>query len=156
MLPFLAIGTGTALYMLWALMAYPLHIFVRGNSIVYINDGTNNTAVAVLYVIATCGSLFFSKVRDMVIFGAANLAILLVVMAVEAVCVHFGMVRVYGGGKRDHPRLLLEESDDEAVPVWGSGMVVKEISIVSSWPFDSDESPLRLPGLAGGRMPACL
>lgn len=83
MLPFLAIGTGTALYMLWALMAYPLHIFVRGNSIVYINDGTNNTAVAVLYVIATCGSLFFSKVRDMVIFGAANLAILLVVMGVK-------------------------------------------------------------------------
>jgi membrane-bound metal-dependent hydrolase YbcI (DUF457 family) len=39
--------------------------------------------VAVLYVIATCGSLFFSKVRDMVIFGAANLAILLVVMAVK-------------------------------------------------------------------------
>jgi hypothetical protein len=36
MLPFLAIGTGTTLYMLWALIAYPLHIFVRGNSIVYI------------------------------------------------------------------------------------------------------------------------
>ena len=83
MLPFLAIGSGTTLYMLWALIAYPLHIFVRGNSIVYINDGTNNTVLAVLYVIATCGSLFFSKVRDMVIFGAANLAILLVVMAVK-------------------------------------------------------------------------
>lgn len=83
MAPFLIIGTGTALYMLWALIAYPLHIFVRGNSIVYINDGTNNTVLAVLYVIATCGSLFFSKVRDMVIFGAANLAILLVVLAVK-------------------------------------------------------------------------
>jgi hypothetical protein len=83
MLPFLAIGTGTTLYMLWALVAYPLHIFVRGNSIVYINDGTNNTALAVLYVIATCGSLFFSKIRDMVVFGAVNLAILLVVMAVK-------------------------------------------------------------------------
>jgi len=83
MLPFLAIGTGTTLYMLWALIAYPLHIFVKANSIVYINDGTNNTALAVLYVIATCGSLFFSKVRDMVIFGAANLVILLAVMAVK-------------------------------------------------------------------------
>lgn len=83
MFPFLLIGTGTTLYMLWALIAYPLHIFVRGNSIVYINDGTNNTALAMLYVIATCGSLFFSKVMDMVIFGAANLAILLVVMAVK-------------------------------------------------------------------------
>lgn len=83
MLPFLAIGTGTALYMLWALIAYPLQIFVRENSIVYINDGTNNTALAVLYVIATCGSLLFSKIRDMVIFGVANLAILLVVMGVK-------------------------------------------------------------------------
>jgi len=35
----------------------------------------------VLYVIATCGSLFFSEIRMMVIFGAANLLILLAVMA---------------------------------------------------------------------------
>ena len=83
MIPFVVIGTLTTLYMLWALIAYPLHIFVKENSIVYINDGTNNTALAVLYVIATCGSLFFSKVRDMVIFGAANLVILLTVMAVK-------------------------------------------------------------------------
>jgi hypothetical protein len=83
MLPFLAVGTGTTLYMLWALIAYPLQISVRGNSIVYINQGTNNTSLAVLYVIATCGSLFFSKVKDMVIFGAANLVILLAVMAVK-------------------------------------------------------------------------
>lgn len=83
MLPFLAVGTGTTLYMLWALIAYPLDIFVKSHSIVYINEGTNNTALAMLYVISTCGSLFFSKVRDMVVFGAANLAILLVVMAVK-------------------------------------------------------------------------
>jgi hypothetical protein len=81
MLPFLAVGTGTALYILWALTAFPLQLYIRQNSIVYINQATNNTAVAVLYVIATCGSLFFSKVRAMVIFGAANMAILLAVMA---------------------------------------------------------------------------
>ncbi|MGA2213657.1 MAG: DUF6629 family protein [Bryobacteraceae bacterium] len=80
MLPFLVIGGGTALYILWALMAYTLEVYVNGHSIVYINQATNNTAVAVLYVIATCGSLFFSKIRMMVIFGAANLLILLVVM----------------------------------------------------------------------------
>ena len=83
MLPFLVIGTLTTLYILWALIAYPLQIYVRGNSIVYINAGTNNTAVAVLYVVATCGSLLFSKVKDMVIFGIANLAILLAVMEVK-------------------------------------------------------------------------
>jgi uncharacterized protein DUF6629 len=81
MRPFLALGAGTTLYIWWALIAYPLEVYIRGNSIVYINQATNNTAVAVLYVIATCGSLFFSKIRSMVIFGAANLAILLIVMA---------------------------------------------------------------------------
>src|ERR1019366_4591221 len=58
-------------------------VYVERNSIVYINQGTNKTVLALLYVIATCGSLFFSKVRAMVIFGAANLAILLVVMGVK-------------------------------------------------------------------------
>jgi hypothetical protein len=83
MLPFLVLGAGTTLYVLWALTAYPLELYVRGNSIVYINRATNNTAIAVLYVIATCGSLFFSKVRMMIIFGAANLTILLIVMEVK-------------------------------------------------------------------------
>ena len=83
MLPFLILGGGTALYILWALTAFPLQVYVRDNSIVYINQATNNTAVAVLYVIATCGSLFFSKVRAMVLFGAANLVILLIVMVVK-------------------------------------------------------------------------
>jgi len=83
MLPFLVLGGATTLYILWALTAFPLQLYVRGNSIVYMNQATNNTAVAVLYVIATCGSLFFSKIKMMVIFGAANLAILLVVMEVK-------------------------------------------------------------------------
>jgi hypothetical protein len=83
MLPFLVLGGATTLYILWALTAFPLQLYIRGNSIVYINQATNNLAVAVLYVIATCGSLFFSKIRMMVIFGAANLVILLVVMEVK-------------------------------------------------------------------------
>jgi hypothetical protein len=80
MLPFVVLGGATTLYILWALTAFPLQLYVKGNSIVYINQATNNTAVAILYVIATCGSLFFSKIRMMVIFGVANLAILLFVM----------------------------------------------------------------------------
>jgi hypothetical protein len=83
MLPFLVLGGGTTLYILWALTAYPLQLYVRENSIVYINQATNNTAVALLYVIATCGSLFFSKIRMMVLFGLANLVILVVVMEVK-------------------------------------------------------------------------
>jgi hypothetical protein len=83
MLPFVVLGGATTLYILWALTAFPLQLYVKGNSIVNINQATNNTAVALLYVIATCGSLFFSKIKMMVIFGAANLAILLVVMEVK-------------------------------------------------------------------------
>jgi hypothetical protein len=81
MLPFVVLGVGTTLYILWALTAYPLQLYVKRDGIVYINQATNNSAVAVLYVIVTCGSLFFSKIKMMVVFGAANLAILLVVMA---------------------------------------------------------------------------
>ena len=83
MLPFVVIGGATTLYVLWGLTAYPTDIYVRDNSIVYINHATNNIFVAVLYVIATCGSLFFSKIRMMVVFGAANLAILLIVDAIK-------------------------------------------------------------------------
>jgi hypothetical protein len=83
MVPFVVLGGATTLYILWALTAFPLQLYIRSNSIVYINQATNNTAVAILYVIATCGSLFFSKIRMMVASGAANLAILLIVMEVK-------------------------------------------------------------------------
>jgi len=83
MLPFLVLGGATTLYILWALTAFPTQVYIRENSIVYVNQATNNTAVAVLYVIVTCGSLFFSKVKAMVMFGAANLIIVLAVTAVK-------------------------------------------------------------------------
>jgi hypothetical protein len=83
MVPFLIIGGGTGLYILWALTAWPTQIYIRQNSIVYTNPGTAYMVIAILYVIATCGSLFFSKVRAMVVFGVVNLAILLIVDAVK-------------------------------------------------------------------------
>src|ERR1700734_4123464 len=83
MVPFLIIGGATGLYILWELTAYPTQIYIRQKSIVYTNYGTSHMVIAILYVIATCGALFFSKVRAMVIFGAANLVILLVVAAVK-------------------------------------------------------------------------
>jgi len=83
MLPFVILGGLLTLYMLWGLTAYPLQVWVQGNSIVYVNQATNQTWIAVLYIIATCGSLFFSKIPMMVAFGVANLGILLAVMAVK-------------------------------------------------------------------------
>lgn len=83
MIPFAVIGGALTLYVLWALTAFPLQVYVERHSIVYINPATNNTLVALLYVIVTCGSLFFSQIRMMVAFGAANLVILLAVMEVK-------------------------------------------------------------------------
>lgn len=83
MLPFVILGGATTLYILWALTAFPLQVYVQQNSIVYINQATNNLPVALVYLIVTCGALFFSELKMMVVFGAANLAILLVVMAVK-------------------------------------------------------------------------
>jgi hypothetical protein len=83
MAPFLILGSATTLYILWALTAFPTEVYVKANTIVYMNQATNNTAVGVLYVIATCGSLFLSKIKPMILFGFANLAILLIVMEVR-------------------------------------------------------------------------
>lgn len=83
MIPFLVLGMCLCLYVLWGLAAFQTQVFVERNSIVYLNSATHHGLVASLYVVATCGSLFFSKVKDMVIFGAANLTIVLATMAVK-------------------------------------------------------------------------
>jgi hypothetical protein len=83
MLAFVILGGVLALYMLWGLIAFPLEISMRANSILYFNGITTTKLVAVLYVIATCGSLFFSGFRALVMLGWYNLAGLLVVMLVK-------------------------------------------------------------------------
>src|SRR6202161_137434 len=45
MLPFLVLGGATTLYILWALMVYPLQVYVKENSIVYINQATDNVTI---------------------------------------------------------------------------------------------------------------
>jgi cytochrome bd-type quinol oxidase subunit 2 len=83
MVPFLGLGVVLAVYMLWALTAFPFTVYMQEQSLVYIDSATNYTAIGALYVVATCGSLFFSRERPMVMFGAANLGILLTVLAVR-------------------------------------------------------------------------
>jgi hypothetical protein len=83
MLGFVILGGVLALYLLWGLIAYPLAISEQAHSILYVNVITNTTLVAVLYVVATCGALFFSGFRDLVLLGWANLAGLLTVMLVK-------------------------------------------------------------------------
>lgn len=81
---FLVLGSGLALYILWGLMMDPLQVYALGHSIVYKNALTTTTVVAVLYVIATCGALFFSGFRDLVLLGWLNLVGLIIVMLVKS------------------------------------------------------------------------
>jgi hypothetical protein len=118
MLPFAILGGATALYMLWALTAYPLQVFVRGNSVVYINQGTNKTALALLYVIATCGSLFFFQDQGNRVIRRRELGDTSGCNGGEALRLHIALVRLCGGCKSDHPRLLLEEQHTPAAPLF--------------------------------------
>jgi hypothetical protein len=83
MMGFLILGALLAIFCLWGLIADPLDVYAQDHGIVYLNAMTTTTAVAVLYVIATCGALFFSGFRGLVLLGSVNLAGLLVVMLVR-------------------------------------------------------------------------
>ena len=72
--PFLLLGAGLTLYMLWALLTFHTSIYVEGHSVVYRNPASSHLWIAVLYVIATCGALFFSGYRYIIVLGAVNLA----------------------------------------------------------------------------------
>lgn len=83
MLGFLMLGTLLAVYNLWGLIAYPLEVYAKNHGVVYLNAVTETAPVAVLYVIATCGALFFSGFRGLVLLGSVNLVGLVVVMLVR-------------------------------------------------------------------------
>ncbi len=72
--PFLLLGAGLTLYMLWALLMFHTAIFVEEHSVVYRNPASSHLWIAVLYVIATCGALFFSGYGYIIALGAVNLA----------------------------------------------------------------------------------
>ncbi len=82
-LPFLALGAALTLYMLWALVMYPTAIYVEDHSVVYRNPASAHLWIAVLYVIATCGALFFSGYRYIMVLGAMNLVGVLLTICVK-------------------------------------------------------------------------
>jgi hypothetical protein len=83
MLGFSILGGALALYILWGLIAYPLHVSAGDHGIVYTNQISTTTLVAILYVTATCGALFFSGFRVLVLLAWLNFVGLLVVMEVK-------------------------------------------------------------------------
>ena len=117
MLPFLVIGCLTALYTLWALIAYPTQTFIKNNSIVYINPATNNTIVAILYVDRNMrlapvlegqghGDLWLGQSGDSAGSDGG-----------EEIRLHFAMVCLCSGRKRHHSGLLLEEPSSKTFSV---------------------------------------
>jgi hypothetical protein len=83
MLDFSILGGALAIYLLWGLIAYPLQVSAGADGVVYLNHITNTTVVAILYVAATCGALFFSGFRPLVVLAWVNLVGLLVVMQIR-------------------------------------------------------------------------
>jgi hypothetical protein len=83
MLDFSILGAGLSVYLLWGLIAYPLQVYASHHGIVYLNQITNTTIVAILYVTATCGALFFSGFPLLVLLAWLNLVGLLVVMMIR-------------------------------------------------------------------------
>lgn len=81
--PFLLLGAALTLYQLWALVTVHTNIYVEDHSVVYRNAATHHVALAVLYVIATCGSLFVSGYRYIIALAAMNLAGVVVVILVK-------------------------------------------------------------------------
>lgn len=84
MLGFVVLGGALSLYILWGLIAAPLHVFVRGHTIVYDNKFTSSILVGGAYLIATCGALLFSGYRYLVVFGILNIIGLIAVLVIYA------------------------------------------------------------------------
>ncbi len=83
LLPFLALGAALTLYMLWSLVTFHTSIGGEKHSVAYRNPGTSHLWIAILYVIATCGPLFFSGYRYIIALGAVNLVGVLLVILVK-------------------------------------------------------------------------
>jgi hypothetical protein len=83
MLDFSLLGGALAIYILWGLIAYPIEVYAQAHGIVYFNQVSTTDLVAVLYVAATCGALFFSGFRALVLLGWLNLVGLVIVILVR-------------------------------------------------------------------------
>lgn len=71
----------------------------RQHGIVYLNAISTTTLVAMLYVTETCGALFFSGFRGLVLLGSVNLGGVLVVMPIRRYAFTSIMVRLCRAGQ---------------------------------------------------------
>jgi hypothetical protein len=79
MVPFIAIGTVVAAWLLVAMVRGPLGVTVHPYHLAYTIKPGHGLLVITLYVVACCGTLLFSGERHVVFFGALNLVAVAVI-----------------------------------------------------------------------------
>jgi uncharacterized protein DUF6629 len=81
--PFVALGAGVGLYLLWQVTQHPVEAVAHPRGIAYSTHATGGYALALAYVVATCGPALLSSRRYLRWFGVINLG-----AAVLAAAVH--------------------------------------------------------------------
>lgn len=70
--PFLGLGVGVGLFLLWHLTQYPIYAEARPLCVAYTTHSPHELPSAIAYVIATCGPALLSSRRYLRWFGVVN------------------------------------------------------------------------------------
>jgi hypothetical protein len=114
--PYVVLGTAVAVVLLLTMLHGPVTVRLGSYHLAYSIGLRHGVLVVGLYVLATCGALLTSGYRDIVIFGLANLAAVIILarltadgftslwcfyaaLASGAICLHMR----YGRPHRAHP-----------------------------------------------------
>ena len=82
-----ALGAGLCAYILYAVVAFPTTVTVRGHSLVYANVASETVWSGSVYAIVTCGSLLLSSHRVVRWFGVLNVVGLVATLLVKGYAV---------------------------------------------------------------------
>jgi uncharacterized protein DUF6629 len=82
--PFVGLGIGVAIVLLITMLHGPVSVRLGTYHLAYSIGLHNGILIVGLYVLATCGSLLFSGYRDIVIFGVANLIVVIILARLTA------------------------------------------------------------------------
>jgi hypothetical protein len=81
-LPFVALGAGVGLYLLWEVARYPVDAVAHPDGIAYYTHAGDGYVPAVAYIVATCGPALLSSLSYLRWFGVINVAGAVVAAAV--------------------------------------------------------------------------
>jgi hypothetical protein len=82
--PFVALGTGVACVLLVSMLRGPVTVRLGSYHLAYSIGLRHGLLIIGLYVVATCGSLLFSGYKHIVIFGIANLVVVVILARLTA------------------------------------------------------------------------